>query len=126
MKACFVAGTPIRTLEGSKAVELFRAGDLVLSRDELDPNGAVAFKRVLRTFVRVSPILNLRVGGRIIGTTAEHPFFVRGKVGRCSHASSRRRAPNQRRALADVRGCRLQFALLLHRSDGAIAHIHWH
>jgi len=79
MKACFVAGTPIRTLEGSKAVELFRAGDLVLSRDELDPNGAVAFKRVLRTFVRVSPILNLRVGGRTIGTTAEHPFFVRGK-----------------------------------------------
>ena len=79
MKACFVAGTPIRTPEGSKPVEQFRAGDLVLSRDELDPNGAVAAKQVVQTFVRVSPILNLHVGGRIIGTTAEHPFFVRGK-----------------------------------------------
>jgi hypothetical protein len=31
---------------------------------------------VLQTFVRVSPILNLHVGGKIIGTTAEHPFYV--------------------------------------------------
>jgi len=34
---------------------------------------------VLRKFVRVAPVLNLHVGGRIIGTTAEHPFFVEGK-----------------------------------------------
>ncbi len=79
MKACFVAGTPIRTPEGSKAIELFRTGDLVLSRDEHDANGALAFNRVVQTFVRISPILNLHVCGRIIGTTAEHPFFVRGK-----------------------------------------------
>jgi hypothetical protein len=31
---------------------------------------------VLRRFVRVSPVLNLHVGGRLIGTTAEHPFYV--------------------------------------------------
>lgn len=36
-------------------------------------------RRVLRTFVRESLVLNLHVGDRIIGTTHEHPFFVRGK-----------------------------------------------
>jgi hypothetical protein len=30
-------------------------------------------------FVRVSPVVNLHVRGKIIGTTAEHPFWVRGK-----------------------------------------------
>jgi len=39
----------------------------------------VRARRVLRKFVRVAPVLNLHVGGRIIGTTAEHPFFVEGK-----------------------------------------------
>jgi hypothetical protein len=30
-------------------------------------------------FVRVAPVLNLHVGGRVIRTTAEHPFYVRGR-----------------------------------------------
>src|SRR5205823_11799092 len=29
-------------------------------------------------FTRVAPVLDLRVGGRVIRTTAEHPFYVRG------------------------------------------------
>ncbi len=32
-KACFVAGTPLLTPDGSKAIEGFKVGDLVLSRE---------------------------------------------------------------------------------------------
>lgn len=85
-KACFVAGTPIRTPAGSKAIEEVRGYnesgdecDYVLSRSEFDPTGPVIARRVLRRFTRVSPVLNLHVGGRLIGTTAEHPFYVAGR-----------------------------------------------
>jgi len=73
-----VAGTPLLTPEGSKAIEQFEAGDLLLSRDEFTPVGEVRAKRVLARFETISPILNLHVGGRIIGTTSEHPFWVEG------------------------------------------------
>ena len=79
LKSCFVAGTPLLTPDGSKAIEQFQAGDLILTRDENDPAAPVVARRVLQTFVRVSPVLNLHVRGRIIGTTAEHPFWVVGK-----------------------------------------------
>ena len=85
-RACFVAGTPIRTPDGSKPIEEFKSFeevgedcDYVLARSEFDPNGPVRARRVLRKFVRVAPVLNLHVGGRVIGTTAEHPFFVEDK-----------------------------------------------
>ena len=29
--------------------------------------------------MRLAPVLNLHIGGKIIGTTAEHPFNVKGK-----------------------------------------------
>src|SRR5262249_10354290 len=81
-KACFVAGTPLRTPDGSKPIEQVRSYqdhgddcDLVFSRSEFDPAGPIVARRVLQTFVRVSPILNLNVGGQVIGTTAEHPFY---------------------------------------------------
>jgi hypothetical protein len=78
-RACFVAGTPIRTDAGSRAIEAVEVGDLVLARDEFDPSGPVRARRVLQTFTRVSPVLNLHVGGRVIGTTAEHPFYAADK-----------------------------------------------
>lgn len=53
--------------------------DTVLCRDENDPTGPLLKKRVLQTFTRVSPILNVKVRNRVIGTTAEHPFYARGK-----------------------------------------------
>ena len=52
---------------------------LIWSRNELDPNGPIVARRVLRKFVRVSPVLKLHLPGRIIGTTAEHPFYVESK-----------------------------------------------
>jgi len=79
LKACFVAGTPILTPDGWKAVEDVAVGERVLSRDENDPTGELRAKRVLATFVRVSPVLNVHVGGKLIGTTGEHPFYVEGK-----------------------------------------------
>jgi hypothetical protein len=74
--ACFVAGTPLLTPEGARAIETLREGDRVLSRDEHDSTGPIEPRRVLRNFVRTAMVLTLRVGGQVIRTTAEHPFWV--------------------------------------------------
>lgn len=85
-RVCFVAGTPLEGQYGAKAIEQFKSYeehgdecDYVVSRNEFDPEGPLALRRVLRRFVRQGPVLNLHVNGRIIGTTPEHPFFVQGK-----------------------------------------------
>jgi hypothetical protein len=75
-KVCFAAGTPLRTPDGSKLIEQFRPGDLVLSRDEHDPEGLVVARLVEEVFVRQGLIWHLHVGGQVIRTTAEHPFYV--------------------------------------------------
>ena len=36
-------------------------------------------RRVLQCFVRVSPVLSVVAGGREVGTTGEHPFYVSGR-----------------------------------------------
>jgi hypothetical protein len=77
--ACFVAGTPLLTPEGSKPIEQFKPGDLLLSRDEHDPDGTVQARPVLEVFSHDGQVLQLRVGGREIRTTAEHPFWIVGK-----------------------------------------------
>jgi RHS repeat-associated protein len=77
--ACFAAGTPLLTPGGSKPIEQFREGDLVLSRDEDDPHGPVQAKPVQEVFVHEAEVLELCVAGRAIRTTAEHPFWVIGK-----------------------------------------------
>jgi hypothetical protein len=81
---CFVAGTPLLTVEGDKAIELFHKGDRILSRSEFDPDGPLEVKLVEEVFVRVAPILTLIVEGRIIRTTAEHPFYLLGQGWRCA------------------------------------------
>ncbi len=78
-RTCFVAGTPLMTPTGARAVESFRPGDLILSRSEFDIDGPVETKQVEEVFVRAGPIYELRLGGRSIQTTPEHPFYVRGK-----------------------------------------------
>jgi hypothetical protein len=82
--SCFVAGTPLLTPDGEKPIEDFRAGDQILSRPEANVDGAVEVKVVEETFVRSAPVLRLQVGGRTIRTTAEHPFYVRGKGWTCA------------------------------------------
>jgi len=53
-------------LAGSKPIELIANGDLVLSRSENEPSGPVEGKVVEKVFIRVSPLLNLHVGGQLI------------------------------------------------------------
>jgi RHS repeat-associated protein len=76
--ACFAAGTPIVVaVDGtSKPIEELCSGDVVLARDEHDPNGPLELKRIEEVFTRVAPIIELVVRGRAIATTPEHPFFV--------------------------------------------------
>jgi hypothetical protein len=79
LSACFAAGTPLLTLDGCKPIEEFRVGDLVLSRAEVDADGPVVAKEVLEVFVRTGRVLHLHVGGQVIRTTTEHPFWVHGE-----------------------------------------------
>jgi len=86
MKVCFRAGTPIMAQFGSKAIEEFKsyeehgdACDRLISRSECAEDGVLTVRRVLRRFERWGQVLELQVCGQIIGTTHEHPFFVRGK-----------------------------------------------
>ena len=78
-RPCFAAGTPVRTATGSILIENLKVGDIVLSRNEFDPEGQVGDKIVEDVFVRSAPILKVVVQGRVIRTTAEHPFWVDGK-----------------------------------------------
>ena len=53
-------------------------GDLVLSRDEFAQESASEYKAVEEVFVREGLLWELRIAGRTIRTTAEHPFFRDG------------------------------------------------
>jgi hypothetical protein len=84
MQTCFTAGTPLLLTETtSKPIEEFRSYedygddcDWILTREENNPDAPLVRKRVLRKFVRVAPVLTVRVQGQTIETTAEHPFWV--------------------------------------------------
>ena len=79
LKACFCAGTPLRTLFGSKPIEEIKAGEWIVSRDESNPNGLLMAKQVEEVFVRTGRVWHLHVGGQLIRTTGEHPFYVKGR-----------------------------------------------
>ena len=76
---CFAAGTKLLTRTGWRNVEDIQAGEEVLSRDEHDPAGKPDWKLVEAKFQRTGCILHLHVGGEVIRTTPEHPFYVEGK-----------------------------------------------
>ena len=76
--ACFAAGTPLLTPNGAKLIEDIQIGDLVLSRSEHDSEGDVVARRVATVFQAYSPLLDLHIGGQVIRTTAQHPFWVVG------------------------------------------------
>jgi hypothetical protein len=79
VKSCFAAGTPLLTPDGSKPIEAFRPGDLILAAPEHDPDGPVTPRRVEEVFRSASALLSIEVNGRSIETTTEHPFWVAGK-----------------------------------------------
>jgi hypothetical protein len=77
--SCFRAGVPFLLLGGSKPVEQLRAGDWLLARGERDVEGPVEARQVEEVFVGRATIWEVQVNGRVIGTTREHLFYVRGK-----------------------------------------------
>jgi hypothetical protein len=78
MVACFPAGTHLKTPTGSKPIEQFVVGDEITSRDENDVAAPLVTSRVEEIFIREAFLLNLYVGGQLIQTTSEHPFYVKG------------------------------------------------
>jgi hypothetical protein len=75
-KACFAAGTPIVTPEQSRKVETLARGVGLSSRPEDDPKAPVGVSTVDAVFVLTAQIWELHIGGRVIETTAEHPFYL--------------------------------------------------
>ncbi len=78
-RACFAAGTPLRTPAGYKMIVEFKTGDQILSRAEDNPEGPIEVKTVEEVFERYAFILHLHVPGQVIRTTGEHPFYVQEK-----------------------------------------------
>ncbi len=72
-------GTPLLTPTGDKLIEDFKPGDWILTAPEDDPEAPLEAKQVEEVFRDVSRLLNLRVEGRTIQTTPEHPFYARGR-----------------------------------------------
>ena len=67
------------TPEGEKLIERFKPRDWVLSAPEGGPEAAPEPRHVEEVFVNLMPLLEVRVSGRTIQTTSEHPFYVRGR-----------------------------------------------
>jgi len=73
---CFVAGTMVLTAAGLVAIENIKAGDKVIATNP--ETFEVAEKTVLETYVReTTELLHLTIGGEVIKTTFEHPFYVK-------------------------------------------------
>jgi Pretoxin HINT domain/DNA/RNA non-specific endonuclease len=79
LTGCFRADARLQTSEGWRRVDEIRAGERVAARNEADPDGAIEWKPVEAKFERTGRILELVANGQEIGTTPEHPFYVRGK-----------------------------------------------
>ena len=76
--ACFVAGTPVHTDHGVVAIEEIKAGDQVLSFNEV--TNQTEYKTVAQTYVRESEIvLSITFAGEAepVGATPNHPFYTR-------------------------------------------------
>ncbi len=75
--ACFGSGTPIRTLDGPKAIETIRAGDQVLTQDV--HTGTLSFQPVLAIFHnKPAATLKLTIGEETIVVTGIHRFWKAG------------------------------------------------
>jgi hypothetical protein len=79
LSACFAAGTPILGAGGAKPIEEYAPGERVWARDESDPDGPLELKEIEQIFFTQAPLWHIHVGGQVIRTTAEHPFWVKGR-----------------------------------------------
>jgi hypothetical protein len=75
--ACFAAGTPVRTIDGPRAIEQVQVGDRVLSQDTT--TGALSFQPVLAIHHnKPAATLKLRLGGDTLVATGIHRFWKAG------------------------------------------------
>lgn len=74
---CFVAGTPVSTEEGQRAIEEVEAGDKVWAYDE--ETGEKGLKEVEEVFVsETDKLVHVETDREEIITTELHPFYVEG------------------------------------------------
>jgi hypothetical protein len=79
-RACFTGDTRILTQGGWVRMDELTEADSVASCDEHDPFGKIEFKPVLEVYhFPPARIWHVHVKGKVIRTTAEHPFYVWGK-----------------------------------------------
>lgn len=64
--------------DGSKPIEQFRTGDLILSSVD-DPEAAPATRRVQELIRSRGQLVDITVNGRMVQATREHPFYVKDK-----------------------------------------------
>jgi len=78
---CFVAGTPVWTIDGLVDIDKIQVGDLVLSQHP--DTGELAYKPVLRTTVRpAEPLVKIRLctpDGKTLEGSGGHPLWVSGE-----------------------------------------------
>jgi hypothetical protein len=75
--SCYTGEFNLDTPEGKKRINAFKEDDSICTRLETDPNAPVVVGRVKRLFTSFARIWHLRLGGKVVRTTAEHPFYDR-------------------------------------------------
>ena len=74
MTGCFVAGTPVHTPLGLRAIDDLRAGDVIQAVDPA--TGAVGRTVVITAYTRTTIGLRvLRIGEHELRCSSEHPFL---------------------------------------------------
>ncbi|MEJ5277289.1 MAG: polymorphic toxin-type HINT domain-containing protein, partial [Thermogemmata sp.] len=79
LRPCFPGEVQVLTRRGWVRWDALTPADEVLSLPEMEPEGELAYRPVEEVFQRWGVIWEVAVGGRTIGTTEEHPFYVLGK-----------------------------------------------
>jgi len=75
VRGCFVAGTPVLTPDGPRAIESLQPGELVLAYDV--DRGALVPQPIGATLTRTVPVvLDLAVAAETITCSPEHPFWT--------------------------------------------------
>jgi hypothetical protein len=79
--ACFSGEMLLEVEGGKKRADAIRVGDRLASRPEWEPEGPLAYQEVKEVFERWALIWEVEVGGQVLRTTGEHPFWVEGRRG---------------------------------------------
>lgn len=74
--SCFSPGTHLLTPEGSKPIEQFAPGDLILASPKADIAASPSPRRIERVVKRQEELLQIVVNGKKVNTTAGHPFLT--------------------------------------------------